>query len=135
MPFGQITIPPLDTVPGTGIGVSIPFNAPSAFNTTYTTQDAIRNNIINYLLTNTSERYLNNDFGANLRRFIFEQISNDSLRSLRDNVQGLLRISFPNISVTSVNLSQDPDYNEVTINIRYFIINTNIEDQINITLA
>ena len=84
MAFGAKRIFPIDTKPGTGVGVAIPFNAPAVFRTTYTTKDAIRNNLINYFLTNKTERYLNPNFGANLRAFIFEQITNGNLDFLKD---------------------------------------------------
>ena len=37
---------------GTGVGVAIPFNAPGVFKTTYTTKEAVKNNLINFFLTN-----------------------------------------------------------------------------------
>ena len=52
MAFGAKKIFPIDTRPGTAVGVSIPFNNNSVFFSTYTTQDAIRNNLINFFLTN-----------------------------------------------------------------------------------
>ena len=44
MAFGAKRIFPIDTKPGTGVGVAIPFNAPAVFKTTYTTKDAVKNN-------------------------------------------------------------------------------------------
>ena len=77
MAFGAKRIFPIDTKPGTGVGVAIPFNAPGVFRTTYTTQNAIKTNLIDFFLTEPGERYLNPTFGGGLRSFIFEQISND----------------------------------------------------------
>ena len=50
MAFGAKKIFVIDTQPGTAVGLSLPFNAPATFTSTYTTQDAIRNNLINYFL-------------------------------------------------------------------------------------
>ena len=47
MAFGAKKIFPLDTKPGTAVGVAIPFNAPAVFFSTYTTQNAIKNNCSN----------------------------------------------------------------------------------------
>ena len=52
MAFGAKHIAPIDTKPGIGVGVSIPFNAPGVFTTTYTTQKATQSNLINFFLTN-----------------------------------------------------------------------------------
>jgi phage baseplate assembly protein W len=135
MPFGARLIPPLDTRPGTGIGIALPFNAPAVFFTTYTTKDAIRNNILNFFLTNKSERYLNNNFGANLRAFIFEQITKGNLDYLKSDIQSLLKVYFNNISIESLDILQNPDNNEITVSFTYSIINTGLNDQINITFG
>jgi len=135
MAFGAKKIFPLDTRPGTAIGVSIPFNAPSVFYPTYVTKDAIKNNLINFLLINQTERYLNNDFGANLRKFVFEQISNNTLNLLKDTIQSLIKTYFPNVRVENIEFNENPDYNEITVMIYYNIINTGINDQVQITFT
>jgi len=135
MAFGAKKIFPIDQRPGTGVGVAIPFNTPAVFFSTYTTQDAIRNNLLNFFLTNQTERYLNNLFGANLRAFIFEQITNDNLDGLKENIQSLIAQYFPNIRVDSLNILQQPDYNEITVDLKYSIINTGITDQVEISFT
>lgn len=135
MAFGAKKIFPIDTKPGTAVGVSIPFNNNSVFFSTYTTQDAIRNNLINFFLTNKGDIYLNPDFGANLRIFIFEQISSNSMDGLKNTVQSLISQYFTNIKVDNLNILQSPDTNEVTIQLYYTIINTGITDQIQISFT
>ena len=135
MAFGARNIFPIDTQPGTAVGVSIPFNNNSVFFSTYTTQDAIRNNLINFFLTNKGDIYLNPNFGANLRIFIFEQISSNSMDSLKETVQSLISQYFVNIKVDNLNILQSPDTNEVTIQLYYTIINTGITDQIQISFT
>jgi len=135
MAFGAKRIFPLDQKPGTAVGIAIPFNAPAVFFSTYTTQDTIRNNLLNFFLTNQTERYLNNQFGANLRAFIFEQITNDNLDGLKENIQSLIAQYFTNIRVDSLNIFQQPDYNEITVDLKYSIINTGITDQVEISFT
>lgn len=132
MAFGAKRIFPLDTKPGTAIGVVIPFNSPSVFFSTYTTKDAIRNNLLNFFLTNKTERYLNNNFGANLRAFIFEQITSGNLDFLKEDIQNLLGIYFPNVKVENLEIQQSPDNNEINIILTYSIINTGISDEVQI---
>jgi phage baseplate assembly protein W len=133
MAFGPKKIFPIDTQPGTAVGVSIPFNAPAVFFSTYTTKDAVRNNLLNYFLTNTSEIYLNPTFGANLRAFIFEQITNDNLDGLKQDIQSKIGLYFPNVFVASLDITSDTDNNEVTMVLKYNIIDTGISDQVQIT--
>ena len=135
MAFGAKKIFPIDTKPGTAVGVSIPFNAPNVFFQTYTTQDAIRNNLLNFFLTNQTERYLNNQFGANLRAFVFEQISTDNIDSLKSSIQLLISQYFNNISVESLDVLEYPDSNEIDIQLTYSIINTGVTDQVQITFT
>ena len=135
MAFGAKKIFPIDTKPGTAVGVAIPFNAPNVFFSTYTTQDAIRNNLINFFLTNQTERYLNNQFGANLRAFLFEQISLNNISDLKENIQSLLSQYFPNIKVDKLDVLENPNNNEIAVQLYYSIINTGIIDQIQISFT
>jgi phage baseplate assembly protein W len=135
MAFGAKKIFPIDTKPGTAVGVSIPFNAPNVFFQTYITQDAIRNNLLNFFLTNKTERYLNNQFGANLRAFIFEQISSDNISDLKENIQSLLSQYFNNIKIDTLNITENPDNNEITVQLYYTIINTGVSDQVQISFT
>lgn len=135
MAFGAKKIFPIDTKPGTAVGVAIPFNAPNTFFSTYTTQDAIRNNLINFFLTNQTERYLNVDFGANLRQFLFEQINLDNINNLKESIQQLINLYFPNIRVDKLDVLENPDSNEITVQLYYSIINTGITDQIQISFT
>ena len=135
MAFGAKKIFPIDTKPGTAVGVAIPFNAPNVFFQTYTTKDAIRNNLLNFFLTNKTERYLNNQFGADLRAFIFEQITSDNISFLKENIQSLISQYFPNIKVENLEILEYPDNNEIDIQLTYSIINTGVTDQVQITFA
>ena len=92
MAFGAKKIFPLDTKPSVGVGVALPFNAPGVFRTTYTTQESIKYNLINFFLTNQPERYLNPTFGGNLRKFVFEQITTGNLGLLKQDIQESLNL-------------------------------------------
>ncbi len=59
MPFNPQNINVNDLNPNIGLGVNLPFTGSGVFNLTYTTQEAIKNKVINYFLTNPGERPLN----------------------------------------------------------------------------
>lgn len=132
MAFGAQKIFPIDTKPGTAVGVAIPFNANGVFYPTYTTQDAIKNNLIDFFLTEPGERYLNPTYGGGLRSFIFEQITSNTLDSLQEDVQSKISRHFPNVRVLDLEVFQDPDYNNITVSIKYNIVDTAISDEIQI---
>ena len=77
MAFKVQQINPLDLQPSVGVGVGLPFTSDQVFTTTYTTQDAIKANLINYFLTGKSERFFNPDLGAGLRAVLFDQMTED----------------------------------------------------------
>jgi len=133
MAFGAQRIFPLDTKPSTAVGIAFPFNIPGVFRQTYTTQDAIKINLLNFFLTDPPERYLNPNFGAGLRKFIFEQISRNNLEGLKENIASQIKDFFPNVLVRSLNIYSDPDTNQITIELKYSVVATNISDTIQIT--
>ena len=135
MAFGAKKIYPIDQRPGTAVGVSIPFNAPNVFFSTYTTKDAIRNNLLNFFLTNTNERYLNPNFGSNLRSKLFEQIEQQNLSGLQQAIQDSIARYLSNIIVEQLDITPVYDSNEVFANITYSIIDTGIVDNIQIGFA
>lgn len=132
MAFGAKKIFPIDTKPGTAVGVAIPFNAPGVFYSTYTTQNAIKNNLINFFLTEPGEIYLNPTFGGGLRSFIFEQISSNTIETLQEDIQSKISTYFPNVRVFNLEVFEDPNTNTINVSIKYNIIDTAISDQIQI---
>lgn len=130
MAFGAINKFPNDTRPRVGIGVNIPFNEGGVFTPNYTTAESIKNNLINYFLTNPGERPGNPEFGGGLRAFIFEQITEGSLDYLKEDVANKIKIKFPNIDVDELNVLSSPDNNEVTVQLYYSVTNTSIEDEL-----
>lgn len=124
---------PIDTKPSVAVGISLPLNKPSVFGSTYLTKDAIKYNLINFFLTNKYERYLNNNFGANLRAFIFEQITNGNIDFLKEDIQIKLNQNFSNINLINLSVNQFPDNNTLQVIMEYNVPNTNIEDKIEIT--
>ena len=135
MAFGAKKIFPIDTKPGTGVGVSIPFNALGVFKTTYTTQEAIKVNLINFFLTNKNERYLNPTFGGDLRAFIFQQITEGNTDYLKQDIQQQLGINFPNVIVDSLNIDSLPDINQINIVLKYNIADTGLTDILEIAFT
>jgi phage baseplate assembly protein W len=130
MAFNPVQINPIDLNPNKAVGINIPFNGNDVFISNYTTKEAIKNNLINFFLTNPGDRYLNPEFGGGLRPFIFEQMSLNSLGGLKDSIQFKIKNFFPQVNVISLELSQTE--NTLILNLYYEIINTNINDTIEI---
>ena len=50
MPYIVRNIDVLELKPSTGIGVSVPFDGPTGINTTFTTKDTIKSNLIKIII-------------------------------------------------------------------------------------
>jgi len=121
---------PLDLRPSVGIGVGLPFSSTSVFNTTYTTQEALKSNLINFLLTEPGERFLNTNLGAGLRSLLFTQATEDKQVEIEAIVRSGVYSWFPNIEIRKLVTGSTPDSNSLTLYLKYSIKNTNIEDEI-----
>jgi phage baseplate assembly protein W len=125
----------LDLRASTGVGVALPFNTAAVFQTVYTTQEQLRYNMINYLLTNNRERIFNPGFGADIRGQVFEQITVDTTDALDLKIRNGIAQYFPNVTITQLTFGRDPDQNQLTIQFSYAIANTGQSDNIIISLT
>ena len=132
MAFNPQQISPIDFNKSAAVGIDLPFNGNAVFKSNFQTKDAIKNNLINFFLTNPGDRYLNPTFGGGLREFIFEQLSNDNITFLQSDIEQKIQQFFPNIIVDSLNIFENPDFNSINIELKYEVANTNITDIINI---
>jgi len=130
MAFQVEKIHPLDLQPRKAVGVGLPFSSTSVFNSTYTTQDALKSNLINYLLTEKSERFLNLDLGAGLRALLFDQLTEDKQAEIESVIRSGIATWFPNVRINSINIQASPDTNTVAVYLRYSVDYTNIQDQL-----
>jgi phage baseplate assembly protein W len=133
MAFGAKKIFPIDQNPRKAVGVALPFNAPGVFSSTFITKDSIRNNLINYLLTNPGERPFNPTFGAGIRNYIFEQIIDGTTDDIAAKIKEDIIKYFPNVKA-NVQVTPSYDYNTVFVDINYSIVNTGITDNLQINL-
>jgi phage baseplate assembly protein W len=134
MAFNPQQIYPIDLNTNAAVGVNLPLSGPSVFISNYQTKDAIKNNLINFFLTNPGERPLNPTFGGGLRAFIFEQITTDNLNFLREDINSKILFYFPNINVADLIVAGQEDLNQITVTLTYSVINTNITDTLEIQL-
>ena len=133
MPIPQtIRVNPLDLQKNIVIGVSLPFNAPGVFNKTYSTKDQIKSNLINLLLTDKGERIMNPEFGADLRRSLFDNITTSNIDLLQTKIIDAINIFIPEIELLNVNIEPNIDYNTLNVTIDYRLVISNTPDQVTV---
>jgi phage baseplate assembly protein W len=131
MPIPQvIRIDPRDLDKNRAIGISLPFNAGGVFKSTYATKDQIKSNLINLLLTYKGERIENPEFGADLPRLIFEQITPETFERIQNQIISSVTTYIPEIELTNIEINPDTDYNILYINISYIIKLSGTKDNI-----
>lgn len=130
MAFNVEKINPLDLQPRKAVGVALPFSSKAVFTSTYTTQDALKSNLINFLLTNKGERFLNPTFGANLRSLLFEQMVTDVKDEIDSTIRAGIKTWFNNVTISTLTVTESPDTNTITIYMKYSVDFTNIEDEL-----
>jgi len=130
MAFEVQRINPLDLQPRKAVGVSLPFSSKAVFNSTYTTKDALKSNIVNYFLTEKGERFFNPDFGAGLRAILFDQMTEEKGEEIKHRIASGIAEWFPNVVVNKVKVGSSPDTNTTTIYLNYSVAQTNIQDEL-----
>jgi hypothetical protein len=131
MAFNPQQINPIDLNPNVAVGVNLPFSGPGVFTPNYITSQAVKNNLINYFLTNPGEIPLNPTFGGGLRAFIFEQIAEGTLVGLEQNISSNIENVFPMIIIDSLEILRNDDYNTLTVMLKYSIANSNVSETLN----
>ena len=135
MPIPQtIRVNPLDLQKNIAIGVSLPFNGPGVFNSTYTTKDQVKSNLVNLLLTSIGERVMNPTFGTELRKYIFEGITDTNMNAMIASLQDSIATFIPDIVVTNIEVIPNTDYNEITLNVSYIMRISQSPDEVTIQL-
>ena len=133
MPIPQtIRVNPLDLQKNIAIGVSLPFNGPGVFNSTYTTKDQIKSNLLNLLLTDIGERVMNPGFGTILRKFLFEGITENNIESLKINLIDSIATYIPDITVVNITITPEYDSNIINLSINYILNISQTPDQVTV---
>lgn len=130
MAFGAQKIFPIDIKARYAVGVNLPFSSPSVFTPNYLTKDAIKNNLINFFLTEPGERFLNPNFGSGLRSFVFEQITEDNMNLIEDKIRNDLSIYFPSVIPQNIIVYDDQTLQAIITQISYNVKDTAINDTI-----
>lgn len=132
MAFEAKKINPIDLQPRKAVGVDLPFNGKGVFNSTFETKEAIKANLVNYILTGKGERYFNPTFGSGIRNLIFENINRDNLTDLEFLIRDALAKYFPKLEIINLNLEGKPDSNLISFTMNFRIVDTQVEDEITI---
>ena len=112
------------------VGIDLPIRRGSDndgfFATTSTTIEAVKNNIRNLLQTNEGERFFQPNLGLNLRRLLFEHITNENLIGVQDAILDKIEFWLPFVEVRDIQVlsrdnTTDIGANEIRVKILFNI--------------
>jgi phage baseplate assembly protein W len=128
-------VDPRDFQINTAIGVALPFNAPGVFNSIYSTQDQIKYNLINLILTSKGERIQNPNFGTILKQQLFEQISEQTFPLIKNSITDAVEQYLPEIAIDTIDIVPYADDNTLVVTINYRILLSARPDSVTINLV
>ena len=112
------------------IGIDLPIRRDDGldgfFATTSTTIEAVKNNIRNLLQTNEGERFFQPNLGLNLRRMLFENITDDNIISIQDSILDKFELWLPFVEIKNIEVKTHDDdinigLNTISINVIFNI--------------
>ena len=113
------------------VGIDLPFrrslNKEGWFASTATTIEAVKNNIRNLLNTHQGERLMQPTLGLNLRRYLFEQITEDTYISIQDEIFNSFKFWLPFVEIKDIELITNEmdftvDPNTIVVKISFNIL-------------
>ena len=86
---------------------------------------SISQSVLNILRTNHGERPFNYKFGANLRRYLFENMTRATAANMTTSIETALGNWEPRIEVLNTNIQAKGDENEVFITVTGRVLSSN----------
>ncbi len=108
------------------VGIDFPFarvpNQDGYFSTTKTTIESVKNNIRLLLQTQKGERMFQPNLGMGIRRFLFEQITEDTQVQIENDIVDTFSTWLPFVELREINIdTSNQDKNQININIVFNI--------------
>lgn len=121
-----------------GITPSFPFQVDtqdSDYLLLQTTPELVRQNLKNLILTSPGERIMDPQFGAGIRRFLFQNRTDATTSTIRGVILSQIKRYMPFVSVEAVEFSTDEENeNYLGIAIKYFISASKTSDTLIINI-
>ena len=87
---------------------------------------AIKQAIVNLLLTNTGERLMNPEYGSDIRSYLFEPLDYGTSISIKKNIVYTINTFEPRIQIMSLTCNPNYDSNGFDVEMTYSIIGLDV---------
>ena len=102
------------------IGIDLPIrrgdNLDGFFATTSTTIEAVKNNIRNLLQTEEGERFFQPRLGLNLKRILFEQMTEENLLNIQNSILDKFEFWMPFVETRDIQVQTNQNDDTIGIN-------------------
>ena len=85
---------------------------------------AIKQAIVNLLLTNKGERLMNPTYGSDIRSYLFEPMDYGTANQIKNNIRDTIEIFEPRIRVRQISATPNFDDNGFDITMTYNVVGT-----------
>jgi phage baseplate assembly protein W len=97
--------------------------------------EVVKQNFKNLLLTNPGERIFDINFGIGLKKFLFEQKTEETNQIIKNRIYSQTSEYLPFIEIQEINIVNDSEQeNTIYVKINYFIRNISTFDVINLNV-
>ena len=86
------------------IGIRLPLERGSDgyFSMSSLTMEAVKDNLVNLLKTETGERIFNPEFGLRLKKFLFEPVDETSAAAIQEEITSKVQQYIPLVQITNI---------------------------------
>ena len=88
-------------------------------------EEAVKSAIQNLIFTNKYERPFNQNFGSNIKKFLFEPMTPQTQTGLQEEIQNVIQNYEPRANVINVIATPYIDENAYVVTITFSVINNN----------
>ena len=108
------------------ISMSFKFNPLSGDLITLKNENAIARAVRNIILTTPGEKFFDPDFGSNINEILFENVSEITADSIKEEIENSLQNYEPRVEIIEVNVNPNYNSNNFDVIISYRIVGIDI---------
>ena len=108
------------------LSMSFKFNPLSGDLITLKNENAIARAVRNIILTTPGEKFFDPDFGSNINEILFENVSEITADSIKEEIENSLQNYEPRVEIIEVNVNPNYNSNNFDVIISYRIVGIDI---------
>ncbi len=111
------------------------FDDKNLYESTDDIKDITRFHVKNVVLTNPGEKISDPNFGVGIRRYLFENFTNQTVQQIGSRIRSQLSRYLPHVEVLSIKIDPLIDDNYMSVKLSYYIPVINESDIISFSIS